>query len=155
MSIASRLRSERLLAAHPFSRGIDPDELARMSELAYLVDFDTGDVIFAIDDEAERFYLLRSGVVGLEVPSDTGIPRTIEQITEGSALGWSWLFPPYQWQFAAVARTPVRTIAFDAPTLRAHLEERPVCGFAVLSRVAMVMADRLYATRRQVLSLLD
>lgn len=26
----------------------------------------------------------------------------IETIAAGSVPGWSWLFPPYQWQFGAV-----------------------------------------------------
>ena len=81
------------------------------------------------------------------------MPRTIQEIAEGSALGWSWLFEPYQWQFAAIAITPVRTIAMDAAELRRQFEEQPACGYHVLERVSHIMAERLHATRRQVLNL--
>jgi len=146
-------RVARLLVSHPFSRGLDESEIEVLAEHARLTDFGAGAVVFDAGDTADTFYLLRSGLVALRVDTGSSGHRTIQQIAEGSALGWSWLFEPYLWQFAAVAITPVRTIAIDAPALRASFEENPACGFHVLERVSRIMADRLHATRHQVLNL--
>jgi CRP-like cAMP-binding protein len=153
-SHTSTERVGRLLAAHPFSKGLDPAHLDLLAEQAELVEFASGEVIFDVGTDADTFYLIRSGLVALEVASRSGVPRVIQQIAEGSVLGWSWLFAPYEWQFAAVARSPVRAIAFDAATLRQTFAEIPSCGYAVLSRVAEVMADRLHASRRQMMNLM-
>ena len=37
----------------------------------------------------------------------------IETIGAGTVLGWSWLQPPYRWQFGAATRDPLNAIAFD------------------------------------------
>lgn len=151
--VSPNQRVTRLLEAHPFSKGLEPDEIAVLAELSALRDFDAGAVIFDVGQSADTFYLLRSGLVALQVDAGQTVPRTIQQIAEGAALGWSWLFEPYVWQFAAVAVTPVRTIAIEAEALRAKFEEEPSCGYHVLERVSRIMADRLHATRRQVLNL--
>ncbi len=145
--------TEQHVAAHPFVRGLADDDVEALQRLASAVEFESGDVIFSVGEEAAAFYLIRTGMVALELPDRSGMSRTIQTLTEGSALGWSWLFEPRRWQFAAVARTPVRAIAFDAAELRALFEEEPATGFRVLSRVAELMAERLHATRRQVLQL--
>lgn len=151
--VVTRDRLRRILAAHPFTRGLAPGEVEALAELASLTDFEAGVQIFDAGEPAETFYLVVSGLVTLEVDTGAVLTRTIQQIAEGSALGWSWLFPPYVWQFAAVAKSPVRTISFDAEALRNHFVSNPSCGYQVLAKVAEVMADRLHATRRQVINL--
>lgn len=146
-----RLRKQ--LAGHPFMQGLPTEDLDVFAELGTFTEFEAQDVIFKGQDHADRFYLIRSGVVSLSVDADGSYPRTIELISEGSALGWSWLFPPYQWHFDAVAQTPVRAIGFDAAELRSRFEADPALGYRVMLRIAEVMAQRLHATRRQVLSL--
>lgn len=42
----------------------------------------------------------------------------IESLEPGTVLGWSWLFPPYEWRFGAVAAEPFRGLAFDAESVR-------------------------------------
>jgi CRP-like cAMP-binding protein len=146
-----RLRKQ--LAGHPFMHGLPADDLDVFAELGTFTEFDVRAIIFEGAGRADRFYLIRSGVVSLSVDGDGSYPRTIELISEGSALGWSWLFPPYQWQFDAVAQTPVRAVGFDAHELRARFEADPAFGYRVMLRIAEVMAQRLHATRLQVLNL--
>ena len=150
--VITRERIRQMLAAHPFTKGLSESEIESLAGLADLREFEAGTTIFEAGAAADTFYLVRSGLVALEVETGRVVPRTIQQIAEGTALGWSWLLPPYVWQFAAVARSPVRTICFDAGELRAHFEANPTCGYHVLAKVAEVMADRLHATRRQLLS---
>ncbi len=145
--------TEQHVAAHPFVRGLEVDDVAALQRLATAVEFESGDVIFSVGEPAEAFYLIRTGLVALELPDRSGMSRTIQTLTEGSALGWSWMFEPRRWQFTAVARTPVRSIAFDTGELRALFEAEPATGFRILGRVAELMAERLHATRRQVVEL--
>ena len=143
----------RRLSAHPFMEGLDAEQVEAVAVLSTHVEFATGHTIFVAGGPAERFFLIRTGLVALEVPRSGTGTRRIQAIHEGSALGWSWLFPPYLWEFAARAETPVRAIAIDAVALRTLLEERPDLGYRLLSRVAATMADRLHAARREVVSL--
>ncbi len=148
-------RVRQQLMGHPFIQGLDGDDIETFVRLGRLVEFGSRDVIFSSGEPADTFYLIRSGVVALQVDAGGSFPRTIEHIAEGKALGWSWLFEPYVWQFDAVAQTPVRGLAFDAAELRGKFRTDPACGYHVMARVAEVMADRLHAARRQLLNLAD
>lgn len=150
---ADHARLGKQLAGHPFIHGLSADDIGVFVELGSFAEFEVREVIFEAGGNADRFYLVRSGVVSLSVDADGSYPRTIELISEGSALGWSWLFAPYKWQFDAVAQTPVRAIMFVAAELRSRFETDPSFGYRVMLRIAEVMAQRLHATRRQVLNL--
>ena len=141
------------LRSHPLLRGMSEADLDRLAAHATVVEYSPHDVIFEEGAHAGAFYLLRTGIVALQVKEAGGV-RKIESLHEGSALGWSWLFPPYQWQFTAQAETPVRAIAVDAEQLRAEFEGDPAFGYRLIARIAEVMAKRLYATRRQVVNLM-
>ena len=147
-------RVRQQVIGHPFVKGLDPEDAEVFIKLGRLVEFAARDIIFRAGEPADTFYLIRSGVVALQVDAAGTVPRTIQTITEGSALGWSWLFAPYEWQFDAQAQTPVRGIACDASALRERFLNNPACGYRVMARVAEVMAKRLHATRRQLLTLL-
>ncbi len=142
-----------MLVGHPFVRGLEPADLEVFVDLGVLTEFEPRQIIFSSGDPAEVFYLVRSGVVALEVDAGGSYPRRIQNLTEGAALGWSWLFPPYVWQFDAVAQTPVRAIGFDAAALRSRFDEQPATGYRVMARIAEVMSERLHATRHQLLNL--
>jgi len=149
--IERRVRQQ--LAGHPFVRGLEPEDVELFAELGALAEFAPRDLIFSAGRPADTFYLIRSGVVALQVNAGGTLPRTIQHITEGAALGWSWLFEPYEWQFDAQALTPVRAISFDAAALRDQFLANPGCGYRVMARIAELMAKRLHATRRQLLNL--
>lgn len=141
------------LRSHPLLRGMEDPDLDRLAAHAVVAEFSPHDVIFEEGGDAAAFYLIRTGIVALEV-QEAGGRRKIESLHEGSALGWSWLFPPFRWQFTARAETPVRAIAVDASALRAEFESDPAFGYRLIARIAEVMAKRLYATRRQVVNLM-
>jgi len=142
------------LRAHPLVRGMPEEDVARLLRHAREVRSDPLEVIFEEGAPADTFYLIVTGVVSLRVRRGHRSARRIQSVHEGSVLGWSWLFPPYQWQFEAVAETPVRAIAIDAAPLRAEFDADPAFGYRFVARIAEVMAKRLYATRQQVLNLM-
>lgn len=141
----------RQVEGHPFAQGLLPEDVEAMADRAELVAFSSRDAIFRAGDPADTFYLVRSGVIELTVDAQSGFPEVIQHISEGSVLGWSWLFHPYVWKFDAVAATPVRSIAIDAAALRHHFTDNPGSGYRVMARVAAVMNERLDATRQKLL----
>jgi hypothetical protein len=80
-------------------------------------------------------------------------PVTIDKIQEGEVLGWSWLFPPYQWHFDARALQLTRAVAFDGKCLREKCEKDARFGYDFVSRFSLVIMQRLQAARLQLLDL--
>ena len=67
--------------------------------------------------------------------------------------GWSWLVPPYQWQFGAVAVQPTTMTELDTVRLRAVAEQDPRFGYALTLALFGALAHRLQATRARLLDL--
>ena len=144
---------ETIISEHPFLKGLAPPHIELIAGCASNVRFNKGDYIFREDEEADRFYLVRHGLVALDVFVPQRGPVTIDTIQEGEILGWSWLFPPYRWHFDVRALELVRVTAFDAACLRGKCEADPVLGYSLMSRFAQIMIERLQWTRLRLLDL--
>jgi CRP/FNR family transcriptional regulator, cyclic AMP receptor protein len=139
------------LAACPFLHGMDDDQLAMLASVAEEVTIPAGRRLIEDGGNAKRFWLIESGrvVLDLQVP---GVGREVlESLGMGDLLGWSWLFPPYQWAFGAVAMTEVRAFEFDAEAVRIRCTADPDFGHELIYRVALVLAKRLRTTRIKLL----
>jgi CRP/FNR family cyclic AMP-dependent transcriptional regulator len=137
------------LATQPFLRDLSPEHLKLLVADAMPAEFKAGELILEKGGPANRFYLICSGKVELQSPSDLDHdPLPIETIEAGSVLGWSWLFQPYYWHFDARAVTPVKAIFFYGTRLREQCEADRELGYELMRRVSAVVIERLQATRR-------
>jgi CRP/FNR family transcriptional regulator, cyclic AMP receptor protein len=141
---------EPLLAEHPFFRDLAQGDLQLLTSCAKNVRFEAGQVIFREGEDADQFYLIREGRVALEVFTLRG-SAPILTLSAGDTLGWSWLISPYKWRFDARAIETTRAFALDGKCLRGKCEEDPRLGYELLKRIAAIIAERLHATRLQML----
>ena len=144
---------ETILTEHPFLKGIAPPYIELIAGCASNVRFNKGDYIFREEEEADRFYLIRHGLVALDVYVPQRGPVTIDTIQEGEVLGWSWLFPPYRWHFDARALQLTRAVAFDGKCLREKCDKDATLGYDFVKRFSMVIMQRLQSARLQLLDL--
>ncbi|WP_330341774.1 cyclic nucleotide-binding domain-containing protein [Streptomyces sp. NBC_00557] len=119
----------------------------RLMELAKEVSFPEDTRIFEAGGTADRFWVIRSGAVHLDTQVTPRRRVTVASLGAGDLLGWSWLFPPYQWDFGAVAFTDVRAYEFDGPSVLAVCVEDPLLGLSLVRTVAEILAHRLEITR--------
>ncbi|MEU4685383.1 Crp/Fnr family transcriptional regulator [Streptomyces xinghaiensis] len=132
---------------------LTPEQRERLMELAREVVFPAGTRIFEEGRTADRFWLIKSGSVTVDVHVPGRRSPTVETLGTGDLLGWSWLIPPRRWNFGAEALSPVRAHQFEAAEVLALLEEDPVLGRAMSTAVAGVVAHRLTAARTRLLDL--
>jgi CRP-like cAMP-binding protein len=142
-----------ILGEHPVLQGLPPEHLDLIVGCASNVRFNPGDFIFRAGQEANAFYVVRSGRVSVETFAPQRGAISIETIGDGELLGWSWLIPPFEWHFDARALSLTRAIALDARCLRGKCDADPVLGYELLKRFSQVMEQRLEATRLQLLDL--
>ncbi|CAL9343784.1 hypothetical protein SUDANB58_00321 [Streptomyces sp. enrichment culture] len=135
----------KLLTALP------PPQRARLTELAREVSFPEDARIFEPGGTADRFWVIRSGAVSLTQRVSSLQRMTVASLGAGDLLGWSWLFPPYLWDFGAEAFSPVRAYEFDAAAVRALCDEDPRLGLMLVRSVAEILAHRLETTRGQLM----
>ena len=114
--------------------------------------FKKGQTILREGEFANRFYLVESGKVVLESGAGFNEPVVVETIGPGDLLGWSWMFPPYVWQFTARALEQTTAIFFYGTILREYCEKDNSLGYELFKRMIVVMMKRLQAARKQMLS---
>lgn len=140
------------IALHPFLAGMNPTQLALLTDCAIPVQFRKGQTILREGEMANRFYLIESGKVVLESGEGFGDPVIVETIGAGDLLGWSWMFPPYVWHFTARASEPTKAIFFYGTILREYCERDPSLGYELFKRITPIMLKRLQAARAKMLS---
>jgi CRP-like cAMP-binding protein len=142
---------ERPLAQHAFLAGLDRRYLRQLAGLASNKSFKALQMIFHEGDQANEFYLIGKGKVALETALLGCDAIQIQALGEGEVLGWSWLLPPYQWHYSARAIEPTQAIALDGAALRTLCERDHDLGYEMMKRFALVIVQRLAATRARFL----
>jgi len=139
------------LANHPFVEDeFQPQHIEKLKALAKEVHFSGDHVIFREGQENADFYLIVSGRVGLEM-SAAGRALRVQTLTAGDELGWSALLMGSGKHFQARALGPVEALAFDGHELLQACKDDTSFGYALMHRLLAVVAERLQATRLQVL----
>lgn len=148
------MSNEEVLRSHRFTKGAEPEFVTHLITCGPVErTWEAGRPILAAGDTADRLHLIVEGDVAIGLQAPGGPPAVLQTLGPGDVLGWSWLMPPYRWAFDATAVTAVRAITLDATRLRAAMAEDPVFGHALLARLLIAIADRLQATRLQLLDL--
>ena len=137
-----------LLAELSFFEDMPRKHLEFISGCAANAHVKEGDFIFLIGKPADHFYVIREGLVALEMEAANKIV-TIQTVGSGTIVGWSWLVPPHTWHYDARAVTPVSAIRFDAACVRDKCERDPAFGYEVFKRFSRLIVERLLATRMQ------
>lgn len=142
---------DQLVKSHPFLSGLKPKAYRILCRCAAIQYFAASEEIFHQDGQAGHFYLIESGHVVLETFVPGRGMATIQILGPGEALGWSWLFPPYQWRFSTMATEPTGVIAFEAECLRKQAQHDHEFYYELVLRLGQVLAGRLEGGRTQLI----
>jgi CRP-like cAMP-binding protein len=142
-----------LVAEHPFFAGMDPAALEIVVGCCANVVFKPGAFLYRQGEAAEKFYLIRDGMVAIEIYVPGRPPIAMETIESGEIIGWSWLMPPYKWGNDARAADTVRAISIDGACLRGKMEKDRVLGYEIYKRFMPIMARRLSQSRLRIVEL--
>ena len=143
----------RIIAEHPFFAGLEEPQLKLLAGCASNERYKVGDFLFHEGQEARRFFILREGLVAIEIQVSGDGPVTLYTHDAGDIIGWSWLFAPYHWHFSARVVQPARVIALDGVCLRGKCETDHELGYEFLKRFSAKMSYTLDMTRMQLLDM--
>ena len=144
---------QTIITSHPLFHDMKPQHQALLGRGAKEMKYKAGEVIFRQGEPANLFHLIVSGKVLLEAhePADGTVP--VQTLGPGDLLGWSWLFPPFAWNFQARAVEPTEVIALSGGHLLSSAERDHEFGYELMKRVAQVVIKRLQSARKQLLDL--
>ncbi|MFE1441794.1 cyclic nucleotide-binding domain-containing protein [Streptomyces sp. NPDC058739] len=134
-------------------RALPAEYRERLLSTARTVSFPEGTRLFEEGGHADRFWIVRTGTVELDMRVPGRRAAVIETLRHNDLIGWSWLFTPHVWHLGAEATTPVRAYEFDATAIRAMCHDDPGLDHAVTQWVGDVLAHRLRSARTRLLDL--
>ena len=142
---------DQIIAEHPFFAGFAAEHLALIAGCGLMARFEPGAFLFKSGQPARHFFLIRHGAVSLELQPPGREAFRFATAIAGEVIGWSWLFPPHEWQFDARAIDRVRVVQFEGTCLRGKCDADPVLGYAMMKAFAAVLVDRFVDTRLQLI----
>jgi CRP/FNR family transcriptional regulator, cyclic AMP receptor protein len=142
-----------ILSQHPFLHELSDEYMQLLLGCASNVRFEEGSYLIREGQIANKFFLIRTGRIALEVEVSGRGGLRIQTAGPGEVLGWSWLISPYRWHFSGIAVADTQAVALDGECLRRKCEENPAFGYEMLKRLSQVMERRLEATRLQVIDM--
>ena len=110
-----------------------------------------GQILFLQGERADKFYVVRSGRISIQMPAIMGPTLEIQTVDEDQVLGWSWLISPYRWNFQTKAEEDSELLQFDGVAILARCEQEPKFGYELLKKFAGLMSVRLNAARQKMM----
>lgn len=144
---------EPVLREHPFLKGMKAEHLAVLAGCATNARFEAGELLQREGDQANQWFLMRSGQVVLEVNVPGRGPVPVGTLGEDDVIGWSWLVEPYVWHFDARALTVTRVLSLDGKCLRTKCDNDHDLGYELMKRFLDVVEQRLLWSRMQLLDM--
>ena len=140
-----------LIGESPVFAGIEPEWRALVAGCGANVVFRPDEWLFREGAPADTFWLIRRGRVALQAHVPGRGDLTFETIEPGDVVGWSWLFPPYKWQYDSRAVDKVHAIAFDGACVRGWGDVDAAFGYELMQCFGKVIVDRLQHTRMRLI----
>lgn len=136
------------VAAHAFFAGLPFPWLERLATHAYPVTLQPGHRLFHEHERGDAFWLICSGEITLDCTVPGGEPVAVRSLGPGEVIGWSWIFPPHQWDFGAVAATRTSAVEFDAAGVRRLMDDDDALSRQLSTRFVRVVMDGLHGARQ-------
>lgn len=89
-------------------QGLPAEHRQRLMRFAREVPFPQGTQLVEEGGRADRFWIIRTGSVDLDMRVPGRRAAVIEILRPNELIGWSWLFAPHAWHLGAEATTRLR-----------------------------------------------
>lgn len=134
------------LAGNPLFATLSEDELRTLLDISTYDEFEAGQTIFSLGQDATTLYLVAQGTVQLTLPlkiRDTQSDVVIDEKEQGAVVAWSALIAPHKLTLDARAATRVRMLGFPRQALEPIFAQHQRLHLVLISNIAGVIASRL------------
>jgi CRP-like cAMP-binding protein len=149
MSLAEELVAVKTLG------GLGDAHLHKLAAIAALRECPAGAVLFREADNSTSIFILLSGEVNLEVNMRNRGPTAIYAAGPGELLGWSPILGRRAMTATAKVTIACRLAVLEVAQVNRLIEEDLPFAVAFLRQLALIVSDRLSATRHCLASVRD
>jgi CRP-like cAMP-binding protein len=136
-----------------FSESLPETILERLAAAATLRDFSAESIVFREGTRNDQLMILSKGRVALEMRVPGRQDERLLSLGPGDMLAWSALLGGGGMTTSAIALEDTQVVAISANAALALCESNTDFGYHLMRQVALALANRLVATRLQLLDL--
>ncbi len=136
-----------------FLNDVADSHLEALASVASVKDYPPGAVVFREGQKEQPLHLIVEGEVSLEFCAPGAGCKPFQTVGAGELLGWSPLLHLGAMTATARVLEPTKAVLIDAKQLGALFEQNPRFGYEFMCRVALVLSQRLSATRLQLIDI--
>ncbi len=144
---------EDLRASSDLLARLDDHDFELFETMSTELELEPDERLFRENEEADRFFIITSGIIALEMTRPARPPVTVQTLGPGALLGLSWRLAPHRWMWSARAMTHAHLAVFDAAEMREACAADPELDRLMWEIVATQASERLHQTRIQLLDL--
>jgi CRP-like cAMP-binding protein len=136
----------KILQGIDFFDGLSGSELKQIAEICQVVKMKKGERIFSRGDEAEKFYVVKTGKVNLTFQVSillSELDIVVDMKREGGTFGWSALVPPYKLTLSAYCDEDCDLIQVQGKDVLSLCARELHIGFVLMSNLAEVIGSRM------------
>lgn len=141
------------MGALPFSESLPEQVLDRLAASATVCNFAAQSLLFREGTQNDFLMIVASGRIALQMHVPNRDDVRILSLGPGDMLAWSALLGGGRMTTSAIALEDTQVIAIPAAAVAALCESDPLVGYRLMRQVALSLANRLVATRLQLLDL--
>lgn len=130
---------------------LDESDLKKVAEMCTVEEFKPGEIIFRQGKEAEKVYVIESGLVSLQLELGSTERRQIQAASNFECFGWAATVPPYRRLSMAKAVEKTRVLAFDGMELRNLVDTDPKLCAEIAGGAAYVISLRIRSAFSQLM----
>jgi CRP-like cAMP-binding protein len=132
------------LQRHPLFAGLDEDQLTRLLQTAHMENLGEGQLLFASQQQAQHFFLVRSGSIRLYLSTPEGVEKVLHLVAPGETFAEAITFMDgqrYPVNASALGKTEI--IAFSNSTFREILRESTDTCFRLMADMSTWLKRQL------------
>ncbi len=133
---------------HSFFHGWDDKYLQNIIDISHLRTFPKDYRIIEEGFYADKFFIIVSGLV--EVKS---MDIVLQILGAGEVVGWSWLIPPYTWNFSVDTIKETICIVIDTEKLKEIFKKEKEIELLIYKSMFFVVSNRLKGARQKIVEL--
>ena len=145
----------QVLKTIPLFLDLKEFQLAKLADLASVVEFESGSTILSEGGKPDSLYIVLEGEIKVDVFVPVCGSTETSRLGPLDILGWSALTPVVRQRTGtAIAMTNSSLLEFDAKKLIALCEQDHDIGLIIYKRISNVTARSFLTTRLQLMNLL-
>ena len=126
----------KILPSIPIFKKLDQGTLEKISLGASIKKYQKGKILFIHGDDAERFFLIKSGWVKLFRETLDGAQAVVDILSQGHIFGETSLFENDTYPYSAEVIEPAEIISLQLVHLRSEIESNNILALSMLRAMA-------------------